>query len=32
MENGIQIKIRDLRIFGHAVRINKCFNNDAKND
>ena len=31
MENGIQDKIRDIRIFGHAVWINKCFNNDAKN-
>ena len=31
MENGIQDKIRDIRIFGHAVRINKCRNNDIKN-
>ena len=31
MENGVQDKIRDIRIFGHAVWINKCSNNDAKN-
>ena len=30
MENGVQDKIRDLRIFGHAVQINKRFDNDAK--
>ena len=32
MENGIQDQIRDIRIFGHAVRINKCPNNDAKSN
>ena len=32
MENGIQDKIWDIRIFGHTVRINKCPNNDAKSN
>ena len=32
MENGIQDKIWDVRIFGHAVWINKRPDNDAKND
>ena len=32
MENGIQDKIRDVRIFGHDVWINKCFNNNLKNN
>ena len=31
MENGIQDKVWDVRIFGHAIRINKRPNNDAKN-
>ena len=30
MENGIQDKIWNVRIFGHAIRINKCPNNNAK--
>ena len=30
MENGIQEKIWDIRIFGYAVWINKRPNNDAK--
>ena len=32
MENAIQDKIRNIRIFDHAVWINKCFNNDIKSD
>ena len=32
MENGIQDKIRDLRIFGYIIRINKRPNNNAKNN
>ena len=31
MENGIQDKVWDIRIFGHAVWINKRPGNDAKN-
>ena len=30
MENGIQNKIRDIRIFSHAFWINKCFKNHVK--
>ena len=30
MENGIQDKIRDIRIFDHAVWINKRPGKDAK--
>ena len=32
MENGIQNKIQDIRIFDHAVWINKCPNNNANNN
>ena len=31
MENGIQNELLDIRIFGHAIWINKRFNNNAKN-
>ena len=31
MENGIQNKIWDIRIFDHAVWINKCPGNNTKN-
>ena len=31
MEDGIQNKIRDLRLFGYAVWINKRFNDNIKN-
>ena len=30
MENGIQDKVWDIRIFGHAIWINKCPNNNIK--
>ena len=30
MENGIQDKIWDIRIFNYAVRINQCPGNNAK--
>ena len=32
MENGVQDKVWDVRIFGHTIWINKRPNNDAKND
>ena len=32
MENSIQDKIWDIRIFGYTVWINKCPNNDIKID
>ena len=32
MENGIQDQIRDIRIFGHTVWINRCPNNNAKSN
>ena len=32
MENGIQDQIRDIRILGHAVRINKRPNDNIKNN
>ena len=31
MENGIQNKVWDVQIFGHAIWINKRSNNDTKN-